>query len=156
MHCHMLYGPFTLPCYAVIRQCKAILSIYTVIIYFLYTLLSYIACRQILLCTYCHQKKNHVILSLDTVIHALSLDTVTDIPSQTLTVWILSFEAVLTHSVAYTYAKSYPKVCCVVLSQSVTNTRRTSVIVGIFFFREINVRTGVQIGSLFGSINLVP
>lgn len=101
-------------------------------------------------------EKNHVILSLDTVIHALSLDTVTDIPSQTLTVWILSFEAVLTHSVAYTYAKSYPKVCCVVLSQSVTNTRRTSVIVGIFFFREINVRTGVQIGSLFGSINLVP
>ena len=30
-------------------------------------------------------EKNHVILSLDTVIHALSLDTVTDIPSQTLT-----------------------------------------------------------------------
>ena len=34
MHCHMLYGPFTLSCYTVIRQCKAILSIYTVIIYF--------------------------------------------------------------------------------------------------------------------------
>lgn len=83
------------------------------------------------------RKKNHVILSLDTVIHALSLDNVIDILYQTLTVQTLSFESVLTHSVAYTYAKSDPKVCCVVLSQSVTYTRRASVIMGIFLEKSI-------------------
>ena len=130
MHCHILHGHVILWLDSVKLHCPYTQSLYTFSIHCYY-------CMSIDTVMYIlSPEKNHVILSLDTVIHALSLDTVTDIPSQTLTVWILSFEAVLTHSVAYTYAKSYPKVCCVVLSQSVTVTRRASVIVRIFFLRN--------------------
>ena len=134
----------TVICYTVLLHCHVMLLLDSAKLYCPYTQSLYtfsIHCyRTLHVDRYCYvhtvtRKKSCYIVTRHchscTFIRHCHWHTVSDTDSIDIV-----FEAVLTHSVAYTYAKSYPKVCCVVLSQSVTVTRRASVIVRIFFFKK--------------------
>ena len=94
VYCTYALSYFTRSCYTVIRQCKATLSIYTVIIYFLYTLLLLHVDRYCYVHTVTRKKSCYIVTRhchSCTFIRHCHWHTVSDTDSMDIVIWGCSY-----------------------------------------------------------------